>query len=380
MDKPTQTSWAQKYRQFAEIECPQDPLYVAICHAVANSPELLALMSHAPATQAKPNLLLAALHERVLAGEPHPVADYYPSVGGIRMPDEDLPALLLDFARSQAAELKAHLQTRATQTNEIGRCAVLWPALQHIANMTGRQDLALFDLGCSAGLNLGVDAYHYRYEQEATGFELGAPAQAQRPSIDCRWLGQATPPAATKPWRLAQRLGADPNPIDVHDPLATRWLAACLWPHDRVRAQRLQQALAVARGAGHEVRHANDCLDALEGWLKTLPAHTQPVLFNSWVLAYFDPSSLRYFRHRVSHLQREHGLIWLSAESPNLRPEGLALPPLVVGATASSLWTLQWATHNETRQVALAWSHAHGAWLQWLGVNHDFQPTKPLLD
>ncbi|MBT9493932.1 MAG: DUF2332 domain-containing protein [Paucibacter sp.] len=367
MEQPKQADpWAAVYRRFAATECPHDPLYVAICQAVADSPELLALMRHAPATQAKPNLLLAALHERVLAGAKHPLTDYFPSTAGERMPDAQLPELLLDFARSQSAELRMHLQSRSTQTNEIGRCAVLWPALQHIAHLTGRQDLALFDLGSSAGLNLGVDAYHYRYLQGEACFSLGADAQPERPTIDCRWLGEAAPPAASA-WRLAQRLGADPCPVDVHDPHATRWLAACVWPHDQVRAQRLQQALQMARSADYAVRRATDCLDLLEEWLKTLPAQLQPVLFNSWVLAYFEADALADLRQRLARLQREHGLVWLSAEAPSLRPEGLALPALAGGASASTLWTLQWAAQDVTAQVALAWSHPHGAWVQWLG-------------
>ena len=365
MDKHTQTRWAEQFRSFATTECPHDPLYVAICHAMAEQPELLALMAHAPATQAKPNLLLAALHERVLAGISHPLADYYPSVGGTRLPDEALPDLLLDFARGQSTELAAHLQTRSTQTNEIGRCAILWPALQQIAAMTGRQDLALFDLGSSAGLNLGVDAYHYRYLKDAADLSLGAAPQPQRPSIVCRLLGKLALPAAGD-WRLSHRMGADPAPIDVDDAAATRWLAACLWPHDRLRAQRLQQALAQARQSRHVLRQADDCLALLEEWLQELPAQVQPVLFNSWVLAYFEPAALAEFQQRVARLQRERGLIWLSAEAPGLRPSGLALPELADGASASTLWTLQWAASDETRQVALAWSHPHGAWLQWL--------------
>ncbi len=365
MDPQTKAGLAEQFRHFAAIECPQDPLYRAICRTVADTPELLAMLQHAPPTQARPNLLLAALHERVLAGVRHALADYYPSVGGTRLPDEDLPALLLDFARRQAAELSAHLQTRATQTNEVGRCAVLWPALQQVAHLSGAQELALFDLGCSAGLNLGVDAYHYRYLQDGGGFSLGAPSQPQRPSIDCRWLGELAPPPSSR-WQLTHRLGADPAPIDLDDDAATRWLAACLWPHDRVRAQRLQQAIKLARNARHEIRQAADCLALLETWLKQLPPQVQPVLFNSWVLAYFGPAALADFQLRVAHLQQEHGLIWLSAEAPALRPSGLPLPPLASGASASTLWTLQWTAQGEQSQLALAWSHPHGAWLQWL--------------
>jgi len=93
---------------------------------------LMAHVRHAP--QARPNLLLAALHERVLAGVPHDLAAYYPSVGGERAPDAALADSLHRFVRAERPRLLEHLRLRSTQTNEIGRCAVLWPALQPKSN------------------------------------------------------------------------------------------------------------------------------------------------------------------------------------------------------------------------------------------------------
>jgi hypothetical protein len=351
---------AAAFRHFADVECRRDPLYVAICRAVAEAPGLLALMAHAPATQRKPNLLLAALHERVLAGVGHPLRDYYPSVGGTRLPDDRLAAALLDFAALERPRLIELLRLRSTQTNEIGRCAVLWPALQRIAALTGRQDLALLDFGSSAGLNLGVDGYHYDYGD----FALGAPVAAGRPAIRCDWLGSAAPPPAFD-WRLVHRLGLDPAAIDVHDEDAVRWLRACLWPHDRARAERLEQAVALARRAGWRVEQADDGLARIEPWLDALPDGVQPVLFNSWVLHYFDAPALQRHRERVEQLIATRGLAWLSAEAPTLGPPGLTPPRLIDGAEdagSATLWSLQW---NGGR-AALAWSHPHGRWVQWL--------------
>ncbi len=364
-DSAALQTWAAQYRRVAEQECTDDPLYVAICQAIADVPELLALMQHAPGQQARPNLLLAALHERLLAGVDHPLAAYYPSCGGARLPDAELPALLLDFARRERAVLIQHLQTRATQTNEIGRCAVLWPALNHIARWRGAECLALFDFGCSAGLNLGVDAYAYNYASFQCGTE---PADPASPLIRCEWRGDAPPPAPA-PWRLAARLGVDLAPINVQDPAGVRWLQACLWPHDRVRAGRLAQAVLLARQAAYPLRQAEDGLALLQDWLAQLPPGVQPVLLNSWVLAYFDAPALARHRERVADLMRQHGLLWLSAEAAALRPPSLALPPLPPDYQpgSSSLWTLQWAdAGGALQQQALAWSHPHGRWLQWL--------------
>lgn len=351
---------AAQFRHFAEVECPQDPLYVALCQVIAEQPALLALMDHAPATQAKPNLLLAALHERVLAGVEHPLVAYYPSVGGTRMPDAALPALLLDFAQREQPALIAHLRQRSTQTNEIGRCAVLWPALSKIAQLTGRPDLALLDFGSSAGLNLGVDGYHYDYGH----FSLGAPAAPDRPSVRCEWRGQVLPPAL--PWHLSDRLGLDLAPIDAHDEAAARWLRACLWPHDRERAVRLDRALASAQCANWSVLQADDGLATVPRWLDGLPAEVQPVLFNSWVLAYFEPAALAQFQTQMTRWVMERGLVWLSAEAPALRPPGLALPPLDGSGESATLWTLQWSGDGLLQQCALAWSHPHGRWVHWI--------------
>ncbi len=362
---PRLPTWAAQYRHFAAHECSEDPLYVAICRCVADSPELLALMQHAPEQQARPNLLLAALHERLLAGVAHPLAAYYPSCGGERLPDAELAAYLLDFARREQAALVEHLRRRATQTNEIGRCAVLWPALSHIAAWCGTRELALFDFGCSAGLNLGVDAYVYDYGR----FRLGADdGDERRPCIASEWRGTIPPPASGG-WRLIERQGVDLAPVDVGDEAAVRWLRACLWPHDRERARRLDRAVALARAAAYPLRQAEDGLALLESWLQALPAGVQPVLFNSWVLAYFDEAMLQRHRERVAALMRRHGLVWLSAEASGLRPPELALPPLPTDYApgSSSLWALQWAAADGAlQQQALAWSHPHGRWLQWL--------------
>lgn len=357
--------WAEQYRRFADVDATDDPLYVAICHIVAARPELLALMQHAPGQQARPNLLLAALHERLLAGVAHPLADYYPSCGGTRAPDEALAAQLLDFVRREHVQLVAHLRSRATQTNEIGRCAVLWPALAHVAQRRGCSELALFDFGCSAGLNLGVDRYHYDY---GVAGQRGATATPDTPVIACHWRGGAAlPPDAG--WRLVARLGTDLSPVEVRDEASARWLRACLWPHDRERARRLELALALAARQGEPLRQASDGLALMDDWLASLPAGVQPVLLNSWVLAYFDEPELERYRHRVGEWVRQRGLAWLNAEAAALRPPELAQPPAWPAQYqpgSTSLWTLQMADAGGIRTQALAWSHPHGRWLHWL--------------
>ena len=241
-------------KQFAWFSGPalqDDPLYQALADCAARHADWAALLAAAPANQRWPMLWLAALQDRVMAlvdaGERPPLAEYYASVGGTRAPDAALEGLLGDFIEQHRAALEQVIATHATQTNEIGRCAVLWPILQELVESTGRRRIALLDVGCSAGLNLGVDGWRYRYVDDATGALLSAtPADRDpaAPEITCRVLAGARPSATAVP-EIASRRGIDLAPVAVDDPVAVRWLRACLWPHDAERRRRFDAAVAI---------------------------------------------------------------------------------------------------------------------------------------
>ncbi|MCZ8236012.1 MAG: DUF2332 domain-containing protein [Inhella sp.] len=349
------TSWPHEFRRFAREECAAQPVTAALCQVLAEFPPLDDWMAEVPAAQARVNLLLAAVHERVLAGAGGELAAYFPSVGGGRAPDAALPAALRAMLQAQAPTLRQHLRTRATQTNETGRCAVLRLALDAIAAHTGAQRLALFDFGASAGLNLGVDGDWVRL--------LGAGGDATRGpgtrlALDCDWRGGLPPPA--QDWTLAARAGTDLAPIDPSDPAARRWLEACTWPDDTARLARLRRALtwgdAAVRAGGVRVSAAADGLAELTAWLPTLPQGVQPVLFNSWVLAYFNPAQRQAHRDRVQALVERSPLIALCAEAWPFHPWGQGVAP--APEPSATLWT----AHDRHGTRALLWSHPHGAW------------------
>ena len=352
---------ASAFARFAAVECPEDPLYVAMCQLVAADPSLAAMLHDAPPEQRRPNLWLAAIHDRLLErGPDEPLAAWYPSLGGTRLPDADLGPAVARFVAREDDALRALCRTRATQTNEIGRCAVLDPALREIARRHGGRPLALLDIGTSAGLNLGVDRYRYDHG----GVCSGAAPDADVPVIACEPVGPHRPPLGV-PYTLAHRLGIDPEPVDVTDARAVRWLRACLWPHDRVRAARFDQAVALARHHRWPVRREADCTAAIAPWLDTLPAGTVPVVFNSWVLAYFGAEALRRHDAMLTGLVRDRGAVWLSAEDRALRvgpPAPEPPPPLRPGATA---WTLVSRRPDGVMAECLAFSHPHGRHLEW---------------
>jgi hypothetical protein len=379
-----------EFARFARLGCFEDPLYVAISEAAAARPRWAGLLGVAPPTQRTPTLWLAALHDRLLelhdaGARAEPLFAYYRSLGGTRPPDAALAAAVDAFLARERAALGDRIATRSTQTNEIGRCAALWPILCELARRTGRGRIALLDVGCSAGLNLGVDAWRYRLVDDASGAPL-AIAQAgchpDAPCITSRVLaGAGAPPAPDSgplP-RIVERLGIDPDPIDVNDAAAMRWLRACLWPHDAERRARLAAAAAFARTARWPVRAvpAARTTAAVTDWLASRPADVLPVVFNSWVLAYFDAPTRAAHVDALLRGVATYGAAWVSAEPPQ-RARGWwpALPaprPLAPGTTIAAAEVAQatvWTVALRGRDGRVEWllparAHAHGRWMQW---------------
>lgn len=356
--------------RFGREECSQEPLYAALCTVLAANERALALLAEAPPEQRRANLLLAALHERVLAGAAPELAAYYRSVGGEREPDAGLGAALAACLDREWRALVQHLRHGATQTNEVARCAAIWPALGDAAHVTGTRRLALLDFGCSAGLNLGVDDYVLRYRtDDGASHERGAPRDGRRAEIESRWLGR-TPLPGVAGWHLVARDGLDAAPVDVTDPARLRWLRACLWPHDGARRERLARAAAQLQQLPHGLRQADDCIAAIEPWLAGLPASVQPVLLTSWVLYYLNESDLMRLRATVDRLAHSHGLAWIAGELPTLSVQGTAMPlspavPPGESASSATLWTLRWAQAGMLAERVLGWSHPHGRWVEW---------------
>lgn len=166
---------AARFADFAADHQARAPLYADIARYAAQHPEVAAVLRPAPATQRLPVLLLAAVHDLLLAGRGADLARFYPNLTADPDPGDPGPAFGA-FVRTHEAELAAILATRHTQTNEIGRCALLLPALGEVARQVG--PLSLLDVGASAGLTMLLDRYAYR---DRPGGDVGTSG----PRLDC---------------------------------------------------------------------------------------------------------------------------------------------------------------------------------------------------
>jgi len=358
---------AKQFRSFgASAAADGSVLYEAICNGIAGSDQILALVDGSPAGQRRPNLILAAVHFLLLGGDGEALGRHYDTVCdflglGPATPD---PATVFgdfsDFCATRRDEIAALLATRATQTNEIGRCAALLPAFATVAGEHPGRALGLVDLGASAGLNLLFDRYGYDYGGGRLAGATGSTVQ-----LDCELRGPGLPPLGPVP--VASRTGLDQRPVDLGTEEGPRWLLACQWPGHLERFRRQRHALALAAEApGPPEVVRGDMIDDLPRVVDRVPVDAHLCLFHSWVAAYLTPDRQRELVGAVQELAARRPLSWLFAESPYETP-GLPVPPAPGGVSerAATALVVVRAEGRALSPVRLADMHHHGAWLRW---------------
>ncbi len=356
-------------REFA----PASPLYARLATGMAGDAEMLALVAAAPPTQRRATLLLAAVRDLLLADPSPRLAAWYPDLApGAPASGDPYPAFRA-FCLARRDALARLLATRATQTNDVGRCAALLPALALVASLAAGRPFALLEVGASAGLNLRFDRYAYDY---SAGRLAGDPDAAVR--LVCEVRGTVAPPLPAAMPRIASRIGPDLAPLDARDPADARWLRACVWPEAAGRLRLLERALADAR-ADPPALVAGDALAALPGLVAAVPRDTPLCLFHTATLAYFAREDRARFAALVAALAAERELYWLSGERPGplhaaaheraaawrqdeemARAAGGAAPPPVHWLVLTTFRA------GRATERLLAGMDPHGAWLEWL--------------
>lgn len=354
---------AETFRRFARSLAGSSELYRVICEGIATSEETMRLMAVTPAAQRFPMLLLAAVHDLLLAGTPHPLRDFYPSLGG-KPPEhlEEIQPIFNDFCMQYAIILREILASRATQTNEIGRVAALRPVLASLDD-EGIGEIALAEFGASAGLNLLVDACHVLYSEGSRAGDPTAPVQ-----IECELRGP--PPSRAFLERAAPtvvfRLGLDQSPVPVEDQVATRWLLACVWPDQVQRFQRTKAAFDVARQRRPSVIQGRLPNDA-RAFLERVPPGPHLCILTTWVLAYLSENERSELEAQVAQLASSRDTTWILAESAEyLGPSGAAAAEAhKIPADATILMSRRYRDGART-DVTHAKMHGHGTWIHWL--------------
>jgi hypothetical protein len=340
------------WRSLADTSCrTYSPLYDEICRTVARDDGLLEVLASAPPEARDPVLVLAAVHFMLLGGLDHPLAAVYAGASSV----EPGP-LFADLCREHRDDLLRLLPTRHVNTNEVGRSALLGPALTLVAARHGAP-LAHLDVGCSAGLNLLGDRYLLDYGPAGVTGTADAPVR-----IECEVVG-GTPPIAPGLPRVVRRVGLDRAPVDVHDGEDVRWLLACVWPDTR-RMERTVAALAEARRTPLTLLEG-DAVDDVQAALVLLPDDAVAVVTTTWVTTYLPPAARAGFRAALAAASRRRTIAWVSVEAPGVvKGVGGDTRGDVWGVEASVLGLVTFVD-GDARPELLGLVHPHGSTLEW---------------
>jgi hypothetical protein len=219
-----------------------------------------------PAAESPALRLAGGLHGLVLSGADPALAAVYPPAEAT---DDALWAAVAGALARHPGRLTEALG-RAPQTNEVRRAAALIPALALVARATGRP-LALWELGCAAGLNLRCD----RFRLSAGGVRFGPEGAAVRLAPD--WAGGVPAPVALD---VVERRGVDVAPLDPAAAGDRLRLLSYLWPDQPERRALTAAALDLARAVPAEIVRT-DAAAWLEGALARRRAGVATVLFHT---------------------------------------------------------------------------------------------------
>lgn len=183
---------------------------------------------------AVPLRFAAALHGLVLSGAEPALAAVYPPHDG-RRGDHALWSAVAAAMNRHEGRIQDWLD-RPPQTNEVRRAAALYLGLLHVAR-AARRPVVLSEFGASAGLNLNLDRYVYRFGAARFG-DTRSPV-----SLAPAWRGPAPPPAEVV---IAARAGCDLTPLDVTREGDRLRLLSYIWADQGERLALTARAMEIA--------------------------------------------------------------------------------------------------------------------------------------
>lgn len=304
---------------------------------------LVAGFEEEPVAAALALRVAGALHRRALDDPNGPLGRLYATAGGAGSDDAALQAALIKDIAENRSHYDTYLES-PPQTNEVGRSGVMIGGYLSIAEQTGLP-LRVFEIGASAGLNLGCDRFYYRFDDKVWG-KADSPV-----SLAPDWHGGLPPLHADL--QILERCGCDITPVDVGEHENQRRLESYIWPDQPERLARLRGAVAIAKELGTRVVHESADAFVQRALQGSAPQAVRTIAHT--IMWQYMPEAMR---RRIENTIRRAGeeatdaspIAWL-----RLEPIDVKDPPRL----RLNLWP-----GGETQELAIA--HPHGASVKWL--------------
>lgn len=306
------------------------PLYFHLSRQIAADTEMMRVLNrieHTPPI----NILFAAV-QLILSRRPdEPLTRYYASLTPNPLPPDGAMSHFRRVVLDNEEEI-AHLGvTRYTQTNECARALALLPGV-----WAGPHDrFHLVDIGASAGLNLALDRYRYRW---------GTVEWGESPLLlECDSRGADPAPREIS---VGRRFGLDLHPMDPANADDREWLEALVWPEATARLDRLRAALDLVAEVPIEMI-GGDAVQLLPSVLDSLPGADPVVVMDSFTINQFTPEQKEELEAVVSDARGKRPVHRVSFGLMPGRADAAALR-----VDDGSGWRV------------IGEGHHHGAWLQ----------------
>lgn len=283
---------------------------------------------------------VAALHYLVITKRDDALQEIFPPsakiVGSVRAD------VLRHLIREHENLIQDYLKS-PPQTNEVGRSMVLLGGFLEVAKRFG-QDMDIFEIGASAGLNMAFDKYYY----QADSWHWGNPNS----EVQLKPIWEGSPPPLG-PISVHERKACDVSPVSaVTD---KNRLLSYVWPDQFERINRIRGAIDLAAKANFKI----DAMEATQ-WLRMQDNNSarirSRVFYHSIIWQYFSEEQKIGFKAAMEMIgsQASHNapVIWMRLEPAEKRQH-------------AELKITIWPSQTE---YILAVSGFHGEWVKWLGV------------
>src|SRR5699024_4755695 len=332
---------------FAVLECEgSSDLYKSLASKIAKDDDLLELCLNSREGQPIPNLLLGAVHYLLLQGTTHQLKEYYPSIVNEPKKDSHLFETFKNFCFENVSEIKFILKNKLVQTNEVRRCAYLYPVFSYIYQQTSRP-LSLIEIGTSAGLQLLWDHYSYSYGNEQLygnkDSYVHLTSQVREGELPHHFLS-STPP-------VSDRRGVDLHVSDLTREEDYLWLKSLIWPEHEDRLANFEDSVRQLRLKPPHIIEG-DGVGLLTEVVKEIPADTTLCIFHTHVANQMPNTVKESLRQKVNELgeQRDVFHIYNNMEDRNLHVDSVVkgkIQKITVSQTDGNGRWFDWKLSNE---------------------------------
>jgi hypothetical protein len=296
-------SLSQRFKTFAERECHQSsPLYEHLAHRIADDHEILVICSACREGQPVPNLLFGSVHYLLMNHSSHTLRNYYPSIVQTPLPFIESFPHFKEFCLQNKQHLTHLLQTKLVQTNEVNRCAYLYPAFCYIYEKV-KKPLALIEIGTSAGLQLAWDRYRYQYNQLKETYGNAS----SKVMISSEVKGHQLPNLHSAPPPISSRTGYD---LHINSEEDHPWLLALIWPEHSERRDLFTSASKMLKEVDIDY-FEGDGVELLPHQIRKIPESDAVCIFHTHVANQIPEVSKRQLQKQVKELGKNKDVFHL---------------------------------------------------------------------